>query len=58
MKKILYLQIIEFLLFIIIIINYKHRFLNNEYDIMFISAMLVCMFISIGKIINELRNND
>lgn len=58
MKKILYLQIIEFLLFIIIILNYKHRFLNNEYDVMLNSSMLVCIFISIGKIINELRNNE
>lgn len=58
MKKILYLQIIILVLFILIIINYKHRFLSNEYDIMLISAMFVCIFISIGRIIKLYKNEN
>lgn len=57
MKNILYLQIIEFILFTLIVLNYKYHYFRNDFNIVVISSMFVCIFISIEKIIRILRKS-
>ena len=58
MKRILYLQITILLLFTIIILNQKRHYFSNDYDTPLVSGMLVCIFISIGKMIKLYKNED
>ena len=58
MKRILYLQIIILLLFVLIILNQKHYYFNSDCDTPLVSGMLVCIFISIGKIIKFYKNEN
>lgn len=40
-KKLLSLQIIELLLFVILVVNQKRHYLNNDFDIALRSAILI-----------------
>ena len=55
-KKLLSLQIIELLLFVIIVVNQKRHYLDNDLEIAIRSAILVCFFMSIALLIRMLRN--
>ena len=57
MKIILYLQITILLLFILIVLNQKHHYLSSDYDTPLVSGMLVCISISIGKMIKLYKND-
>ena len=55
-KKLLSLQIIELLLFVILVVNQKRHYLNNDFDIAIRLAILVCFFMSIALLVKMLRN--
>lgn len=58
MKKLLYLQITILLLFVLIVINHKYHYFSSNYDTTFVSGMLVCIFISIGRMIKLYKNEN
>lgn len=58
MKKILSIQVINLLLFILILFNRKFHFFEADMEKAIHTGILVTILISIGKIINELRNNE
>ena len=58
MKKILYLQITILLLFVLIVLTQKHHYFSSDYDTPLVSGMLVCIIISIGRMIKLYKNED
>lgn len=58
MKKILFIQLITLLLLVLIIFNQKFHFFEIDIEKAIQTGVLVCILISIGKIINKLRNNE